>query len=76
MPKTKWWKLKEEATRGAFVEAVKAKFGTSLPQDWKETSSGIRSVAQEVLGVSTGRRKLLLYCVGIIMKMVKKSMEN
>ena len=56
-PKTKWWKLKEEITKLAFVDAIKDKFGESLPMDWEITSNGIRAVGKEVCGVSTGRGK-------------------
>ena len=57
VPKTKWWKLKDETTKLTFVEAVKERLGESLPLDWGETSRGIRVIAKEVLGVTTGRTK-------------------
>ena len=56
-PKTRWWRLKEDVHREAFVERVIGKLGPKFPNDWTETSRAIREAAKETLGVSSGRRK-------------------
>ena len=57
-PNIKWWKLKEETTREMFAHEAKNRLGSPFPNDWKETSGTIYSVAKEVLGVTSGRRKM------------------
>ena len=54
---TKWWSLKDQTQKDKFSDAVKSKLGTNFPKDWNTTADVIRSVAKEVLGKSSGRRK-------------------
>ena len=56
-PKIKWWRLNVPEVAERFKIEVREKVGEVLQVTWKATADGIRSVASEVLGKSTGRLK-------------------
>ena len=57
-PRIKWWRLKEDNIKVQFRETVldNVRPVENVQEWWEETSTTILRVAQEVLGMTTGRR--------------------
>ena len=57
-PRIKWWRLREDNLKVQFREKVfdKVRPVESVQEWWKEMSTRILRVGQEVLGMTTGRR--------------------
>ncbi|KAK3550574.1 hypothetical protein QTP70_000047 [Hemibagrus guttatus] len=60
--KTKWWKLKKEECYEEFRQKLRQALGGQivLPDDWETTAEVIRETGRKVLGVSSGRRTVLV----------------
>ena len=57
-PNLRWWKLKDNL-RLKFQQKVKEEQREVFPEDWEKTAETVRVVAKDVLGVSSGRKKVL-----------------
>ena len=57
-PRIRWWKLGETNSKEKFQNTVMQATGGKLPDDWDMTAAVVRRIATDVLGKSTGRRKV------------------
>ena len=58
-PNLRWWKLKKEEYRLMFQQKVKEELGEVFAEDWEKTAEALRVVAKDVLGASSGKKKVL-----------------
>ena len=58
-PDLRWWKSKEEDYRLKFEQKVKEELEEVFPEDWEKTEETVRVVAKDVLGVSSGKKKVV-----------------
>ena len=58
-PKIRWWKLKETSYQEAFRQEVTRILGgkNRLPNEWDKTAEILRKAAENVLGVTFGKKK-------------------